>query len=176
MLQKLHKENFDKVYEIMEEAFPPDERRSYDEQKALLSNPNYRIYVLKDAENKDIKAFIAIYQFEKFTFIEHFATNSAYRNQGIGAFVLRELSALLQCKMCLEVEMPETKIAQRRIEFYKRNGFYVNEFEYIQPPISKGKKSIPMLIMTFGEAVSENEFVTIKDTVYRNVYGILNKQ
>ena len=40
MLQKLLEEDFDKVYRIMEESFPIDERRTYEEQKALLNNKN----------------------------------------------------------------------------------------------------------------------------------------
>lgn len=172
MLQKLRPENFDKVYEILQEAFPLDERRPYDEQKALLSEPKYSIYVLPDTEDKEMKAFVTVYQFKEFAYIEHFATNSRYRNQGLGAFLLNELSALLRCRLCLEVELPETEFAKRRIDFYKRNGFYVNEFAYMQPPISKGKKSIPLIIMTSGGTVSKSEFERIKEILYKNVYKI----
>lgn len=172
MLKKLQPENFDKVYAIMEEAFPPDERRTYDEQKALLLNRAYSVYTLTDTENDEIKSFITVYKFEKFSFLEHFATNPKYRNQGLGALVLRELSELLQCKICFEVELPDTEFAKRRIEFYKRNGFYLNGYEYTQPAISKGKKPIPLLIMTSGGSVTKGEFEEIKETLYKNVYGI----
>lgn len=172
MLQKLRPENFDKVYEILQEAFPLDERRPYDEQKALLSDPQYSIYVLPNTENREIKAFVSVYQFKEFAYIEHFATNSEYRNQGLGSLLLNELSDLLRCKMCLEVELPETELAKRRIDFYKRNGFYVNAFAYTQPPISRGKKSIPLIIMTTGGRASKREFEEIKEILYKKVYKI----
>lgn len=172
MLRKLQAANFDKVYEIMEEAFPSDERRSYGEQKALLSKPEYAVYVSTNPESEELEAFIALYRFDGFAFIEHFATNGAYRNRGIGSSVLNELSALLKCRMCLEAEMPETELARRRIGFYKRNGFYVNDFEYVQPPISKGKMPIPMIVMSSEAPLSKSEFASIKKSVYKNVYGI----
>ncbi len=173
MLQKLQAENFDRVYEILEEAFPADERRPYHEQKALLSNPKYTVYILPNAESTEIKAFIAIYRFRDLVYVEHFATNYKYRNQGLGSFILSELSKQFDCKICLEVELPETDAAKRRIEFYKRNGFWLNEFEYIQPPISKGKHPVPLMLMTSGGTVSEAKFESIKQTLYRNVYGII---
>ena len=68
MLQKIDKEEFDKVYMIMEEAFPDNERRSYEGEKSLLSLANYDIYVMKNLS--DIKAFVAIWDLEDYIFIE----------------------------------------------------------------------------------------------------------
>lgn len=146
MLKKMQIQNFDKVYSIMEEAFPIDERRTYEEQKALLSRGEYSIYILPNTDSDEIKAFITVYRFPEFAYVEHFAIDGKFRNQGLGSLILKELSDLLQCNICLEVELPETETAKRRIEFYKRNGFYLNEFAYLQPPISIGKKAIPLLL------------------------------
>ena len=104
--------DFDKVYRIMEESFPIDERRTYEEQKALLNNKLYSIYILSDIENDNIKAFIAIWQFDDFAFVEHFAVSSSYRNGGIGALILQEVQKLLSCMICLEVELPEEEMAK----------------------------------------------------------------
>ena len=89
MLQKIDKEEFDKVYTIMEEAFPDNERRSYEGQKSLLSLPNYKIHVMKDIS--DIKAFVAIWDLDDYIFIEHFAVNKNYRNQGLGSKIINEV-------------------------------------------------------------------------------------
>mgnify|MGYP000028292087 FL=1 len=175
MLEKLQSQDFDKVYAIMEEAFPFDERRTYDEQKELLSNPNYCVYVLYD-NRKDIKSFVTIYQFDEFAFIEHFATSNKYRKQGFGSLILNELFNLLNCRFCLEVELPETEFAKRRIEFYKRNGFFVNNFDYIQPPISEGKKALRLILMTSGGTLTKNEFEKTKAILYKKVYRINKKK
>ena len=170
MLQKLLERDFDKVYKIMEESFPIDERRTYEEQKALLNNKMYSIYVLTDSENDNIKAFIAIWQFNDLAFVEHFAVSSLYRNGGIGALILQEVKKLITCRICLEVELPKEEMAKRRIGFYERNGFFYNDYEYMQPPITKGRKEIPLRIMTSGEKVTKEQFKEIRDLLYKYVY------
>lgn len=169
MIEKLKLQDFDKIYELMKMSFPSDEYRIYHEQKALLNNPSYSIYVLF-SESKDIEAFIAVWKFDKFAFIEHFAVNPKYRNRGIGSNILNEIVEMIGKTVCLEVELPETEMAIRRISFYKRNNFFLNEYSYMQPPISEGKKAIPLLIMTLGSKVDEDTFEHIKDTLYTKVY------
>lgn len=169
MMTKLEFRYFDTIYSLMEESFPSEEYRSYDEQKALLNNPAYTIYVLNN-EHQDIMAFIAVWEFDDFAFIEHFAVNPNYRNGGIGARVLNEMVELLSITVCLEVEPPETEMAKRRIGFYKRNKFFLNDYPYMQPSISPGKAAIPLLIMTTGGTVDEATFEQMKDTLYAKVY------
>ena len=45
MLYKMREDEFEKVFAIMLKAFPIDERRTFDEQKALLSNTVFEIFV-----------------------------------------------------------------------------------------------------------------------------------
>ena len=169
MIEKLKIQDFDTIYDLMEMSFPGDEYRTYDEQKALLNNPAYSIYVLYN-ESQGINAFIAVWEFNKFAYIEHFVVNPEHRNGGIGAYILNELVELLSKTVCLEVEPPETEMASRRIGFYKRNNFFLNEYPYMQPPISQGKKAIPLFIMTSGSKVDEDIFEQIKSTLYTKVY------
>lgn len=172
MLRKMNETEFDTIFSIMEESFPIDEYRPYDEQKALLYDSKYHIYVLPDSNKEALRAFIAVWQLDDFAFIEHFAVNPVYRNQGLGSLILQEISGLLQCQICLEVELPQTDFARRRIGFYKRNGFYLNDYSYTQPPISAGRKPIPLFIMTSGEGISEERFEFMKQIIYREVYNV----
>lgn len=169
MIGRLKIRDFSKVYELMKMSFPSDEYRYYDEQKALLNNPAYSIYGLYN-ESQDIKAFIAVWQFSNFSFIEHFAVNPEHRNEGTGTYLLNEVIKMLPKPVCLEVEPPETEIAIRRISFYQRNNFFLNEYPYVQPPMSQGKKAIPLFIMTLGGKVDEDTFKYIKSTLYAKVY------
>ena len=171
MIQELNAEDFDKIYSLMKESFPPDEYRTYQEQKELLSNPQYRIYVLPDFKAKDIKAFIAVWKFDDFAFIEHFAVNPTYRNGGVGSSMLQETVKLLSCMICLEVELPNSEISKRRIGFYERNGFFINNYMYIQPPISNGRNPVPLKIMTSGNEITEDKFDEIKALLYKYVYN-----
>ena len=83
MIERLKKDDFDMVFGLMETSFPTSEHRTYSEQKALLDIPYYDIYIDKDENN--LKMFIAVWEFETFRFIEHFAVNPDLRNGGIGS-------------------------------------------------------------------------------------------
>lgn len=172
MLEMMKKDEFDQVFSLMERSFPTDEYRSYKEQKALLERPEYRIYVLHGIKHTDIRAFLAIWNLSDFTFLEHFASAPEVRGQGLGSAALREAGRLFSGQICLEVELPETEIAKRRIAFYERNGFYLNDNLYFQPPISKGKQKIPLMIMTSAGRVGKERFAEIRDRLFREVYQI----
>lgn len=89
MLYKMREEEFATVYKIMSESFPVDERRTFDEQIGLLTNPLFEILVWKDGDLGDVKGFISTYRLEGFCFVEHFAVSEKYRNEGIGRSVLK---------------------------------------------------------------------------------------
>ncbi len=168
-LRKIGVESFDAVFDIMEKSFPDDEYRDYEGQRALFSNPEYSIYVV-DGEGGDIKAFISVWDFGGFAYVEHFAVNPEYRNGGIGAQVLESLHELMGKQICLEVELPENELARRRIGFYTRNGFNLNEYDYIQPPMAEGKNPVPLLIMTSKETIDEERFKFLRSVLYDKVY------
>ena len=161
-IRKIDIEEFDAVYEIMEKSFPDDEYREYEEQKELFNKPEYSVYVV-DGQCGDgrIKAFSAVWEFDEFMFIEHLAVSPDSRNGGIGAAVLNALRNISDKQVCLEVELPDNELARRRIGFYSRNGFRLNNYPYIQPPMSEGKNPVPLLIMTTDREVEEREFVKI---------------
>ena len=170
MIRKLMREDFDSIFQIIEISFPEDEYRTYDEQKALLDNSAYEVYILSDLDDKAIKAFIAVWNFDSFAFIEHFAVNPTYRNNGIGSTFLREIVCMLGKMVCLEVEPPDNEMASRRICFYERNNFFLNKYPYTQPPISSGRNPVPLLIMTYGRYINKMEFAEIKGELFTHVY------
>lgn len=163
MLQRINETNFPEIYRIMQASFSDDEYRPYDEQLALFEEPEYRIYYMP-------AGFLAVWEFESFIYIEHFAVDPALRNSGTGSAMLQELVKQYQKPICLEVELPEDELTRRRIGFYERNGFVFNEYPYIQPPISKGKSPVPLRIMTYRSEITREEFQKMKEILYRRVY------
>lgn len=163
MLQRINETNFPEIYRIMQASFSDDEYRPYDEQLALFEEPEYRIYYMP-------AGFLAVWEFESFIYIEHFAVDPALRNSGTGSAMLQELVKQYQKPICLEVELPEDELTRRRIGFYERNGFVFNEYPYIQPPISKGKSPVPLRIMTYKSEITREEFQKMKEILYRRVY------
>ena len=68
------------------------------------------------------------------------------------------------------VRMPDNDTARRRIGFYKRCGFSLNEYPYIQPSLGEGKSPVPLLIMTTGGEIDEECFAKLRDELYSVVY------
>lgn len=154
---------------MMEEAFPKEEIRTYEGQLALLENPYYWLKRKVDEEGNLI-AFMAVWEFEDFCFVEHLAVSRQARGNGIGGQMMREYMRQSVKPVVLEVELPETDIAKRRIGFYQRLGFQLNGFAYQQPPMRKGHGWYPLLIMSFPSSLTEEEFEPIKKKIYREVY------
>lgn len=170
MLQKLDMEDFGKVYELMEESFPDDEYRSFGAQKALLENPLYSIYSIYD-DMCNINAFVCIWVFDEFIYVEHLAVSKKYRNKGLGSDILRELDKKFQKMICLEVERPDNIIKRKRIDFYKKNGFFLSTYEYLQPAYSEEKNVVSLFIMTTGREIDKAQFEKIRFVLYSQVYG-----
>ena len=182
MLQFTSQSDFSEIYRIMQASFSDDEYRPYDEQLALFEKPEYRIYYMSAIEMERVSnhstgnstmhaaGFLAVWEFESFTYIEHFAVDPVLRNSGTGSAMLQELVRKYQKQICLEVELPEDELTRRRIGFFERNGFVFNEYPYIQPPISKGKSPVPLRIMTYGSAITQDTFEEMKRVLYQRVY------
>ncbi len=70
--------DFEKVYAIMEEAFPPAETWPYEKAKELIAEPDYRILCVKSKKEK-LAGFLAIRDFPTFNFAEYFAIRKSMR-------------------------------------------------------------------------------------------------
>lgn len=172
MLKKINRSAYDKVYTLLADSFPREERRSREGQERLLDNPRYQIYVPgKDADGT-VSGFAAVWDFETFRYLEHFAVDPALRGGGIGSDMLKDLTERGKRRICLEVEPPDTAMAKRRIAFYERNGFFLNPYAYMQPSLGEGRPAIPLLIMTSGSMAKEAAFCEMRDLLYRHVYQV----
>lgn len=166
MIEKLEIQEFDAVYALMERSFPLEEYRPYEAQKALLQDPVYTIYAVKEKEK--ILGFAAVWELGDWLFLEHLAVEPECRNRGIGAQLLQFLSE----RHCfLEVEPPVTELTCRRVGFYQRNGFFLNDYPYEQPSLGEGRSAVPLYIMTSGCAITPEEFAKLKYLLYSRVYG-----
>ena len=179
-LEKLDRSDFEEVYRIMEQSFPADERRKKEGQQKLLDEEKYELLGVRNEgvllafwrHRANIKrlAFLAVWEFAEFVFIEHFAVSEKARNSGIGGKMLEELARQKAGKVVLEVELPEDSLKKRRIGFYERHGFTFNEYPYIQPPMGEDRHEIPLRIMSAPEPLSEDEFQSVRTELYESVY------
>lgn len=68
--------------------------------------------------------------------------------------------------------MPLEEMAQRRINFYKRQGFVLWEKEYQQPPYKNGDPFLPMYLMVYGSLQCKQDFDTVKKKIHKEVYNV----
>ncbi len=169
-LEKLERRDFDAVWKLMEESFPVDERRGRSGQEAILAESRYSLYGTHTAGI--LTAFLAVWEFGNFSFIEHFAVKRDCRNGGLGAKLLGQLLSRVKVPVILEVELPGTDLAGRRIAFYERCGFVRNPYAYIQPALSAEGKAIPLGIMSYPGGISEAAFQAVRSVLYESVYHV----
>lgn len=164
-------QEFAAVYELMQLSFPRDEIRPAQGQRALLAHPEYQVLVSHDSAGV-VSGMMAVWQFEDFVFLEHFAVSPASRGGGRGTRMLQALLRECVKPVCLEVELPQDDLTRRRIAFYERNGFFLNDFDYIQPPMAEGQHPVPLRIMSRGLRLNAEQFAALRDTLYRVVYPL----
>ena len=105
--------------------------------------------------------FITYWDFDRFYYVEHFATNPALRNGGYGKRTLEHLCEHLKYPIVLEVERPVEEMAKRRINFYQRHGFTLWEKDYY-----------PMYLMVHGNLDAEKDYEEIRHKLHTVVYGV----
>ncbi len=160
-------EAFEKVFGIMQEAFPPAEYRPKQKQFELLKDNNYRL-TASYGEN-GITAFIGGWYLNGFMFVEHFAVSSRFRNRGIGSAFLKEYISTLSLPVVLEVENLTDDISLRRIEFYKRLGFILTDICYDQPNFQNHSTTIPLRIMYHPNGKTL-DVSSVKDEIFKKIY------
>lgn len=156
---------------LMEESFPPEERRTAEAQQHITDcNPYFRPHYIMDEEK--FIGLVNYWQFKDFVYIEHLATDPSIRGGGYGGRVLDLLKTQINLPIVLEVEHPDNEIARRRINFYTRHGYSLwTEREYIQPPYAEGRPWLPLLLMVNGPLNEEKDFERIRITLYKQVYN-----
>lgn len=165
----------DKEYAFAEQllmtAFPPEEHRELETQRDFTDN-NELFYNNIILENDIPMGIVSFWNFNDFYYIEHFAISPDYRNGGCGKKVLEYLNQQISAPIVLEVELPETEMSKRRINFYKRIGYKLIQEEYYQPPYRKQDNKLPMFLMVYDQNQEITDFTPIKKKLYKYVYNV----
>ncbi len=158
--------------ELFESAFPDEERPPFSKLKDRdAANFHFLVATIDDDEPIGILSY---WTFEEFTYIEHFAVAKEFRGQGLGRAVFLNFMAQHSNQVVLEIEMPNTETAERRLEFYGDMGFTRNPQEYWQPNYNGKGLAVPMIVMSKYE-LDDGEFEDVKDILYKKVYGYTPK-
>lgn len=156
---------------LLTDSFPPEERRDVAVWRSYtLSKPHFHNMLVCDDDRR--VALVTYWHFGSFCYVEHFAVSAAFRFCGYGGRILSLLqSQLSPLPIVLEVELPDTELSRRRIDFYRRNGFSLLPVDYRQPPYRPGDASIPMHLMA-NDSLTEGQIAAACRTIYKDVYGV----
>lgn len=161
----------DQVEITYNRSFPENERRAFSLVKELIrQEPRFTLYTLhKDSE---YAGFITTWELDDFSYVEHFAIDESARNGGIGGKAMKQVIAMCNRPVVLEVELPADEMSRRRIGFYERLGFVLDNHSYRQPPYREGDSWLEMRLMAYGPLALETSFESVRDLIYHHVYGV----
>ena len=164
-------EHYPFVESLMQTAFPLQERRNADLQREYTDNKAH-FYTLVIMEENEPIGFITYWKLDDFHYIEHFAISEGVRNKGYGQEALKQLKEEIEGLIVLEAEEPIDELTKRRINFYQRQGFSLQDIQYQQPPYRKGDDWFPMKLMTLRDKNFSSEFERIKESIYKEAYNL----
>lgn len=159
---------FARCREIYCANFPENEQRELEEQIRIINEyPNYSFYALSPREDEGVVlGIIAFWRFKHSYFAEHLAIDDKFKGLGYGTTAieyLKEQTDMERVPLLLEVEVPKSDTDIKRIAFYNRLDFDINEITHFQPPFHKGEQPLEMKLMTYPYQISEKEYRIFKE-------------
>jgi len=160
-------EEFSQFWAIYDSSFPVDEKRDKQTQRRLLTNNKYKI--IPYYNNGKMVGFIALWILGDIVFLEHLAIKKEFRGKGYGTKILKDVKRRFPGRLVLEVEPPKDETTIRRIKFYKKAGFHLNEHHYVQPPLGRNKKPVTLKIMSYLNLIPSEEFDYLVRYIHNNI-------
>lgn len=170
--QPLLMQEFNTFYQILKDHFPTKEVKEYSYVKEMFESGNAHALVQK--EDDTIIGALCYMEVEEYVFIDYFVIIDAFQGKQLGQQMLQYFKNTINKPIILEVELPTDDISKRRIAFYERMGFILNEHEYVVPPIRSLKCPIYFLLMTDTSPLTKEQFNKIYPKILKIVYGFTN--
>lgn len=144
---------FPSFWELYEESFPRNERRSYDHQRTAFHSPHY--YMGLYVEGDRVNGLLGYWEFDDYIYIEHLAVNPSLRGGGYGTRILAGLIDTTEKTLILEIEPVESEYTMKRFRFYERLGFKTNPYAHIQPLYhDDDPEGFMLMILTYPHPLS----------------------
>lgn len=171
IFEDLELSEFDIFYNILLDNFPTKEIKDYSYMKDTFKKGIFKVLVLKEC-NKII-GILSYYDGGEFTFIDYFAISGDQKGKGLGSKMLEYFIKMVNKLVILEVEYPEDEQSRRRIAFYQRSEFILNnQYKYSVPPVRNLKQRLYFHLMSYPRAITDNEYNLYYPKILKLVYGI----
>lgn len=146
---------FDDAMKIYEASFPIFEQRTLKNQIEALENEMYYSSII--CENGKLIGIVFYWKYGKYTYIEHLAISPSLRGKNYGSKILRDF-----CKdnkdTILEIDNPIDEISIKRLKFYSKIGFKLQDFEHIHPPYRQEYDGHYLKVLSFNRDLSKEEY------------------
>ena len=148
---------WENIQRIMDGEFKKTghEQRLPDEQRAVLSHPEYHFIQLFDGA--EFVGLLLYWEAEDFRYVEHFCVRPELRGRRYGAKALEELGRDGKT-VVLEIDPPVDDIARRRQGFYQRCGFAVNPYPHVHPPYRPEYPGHELVVLSSPRALTPAEY------------------
>ncbi len=162
----IENEAFRRAFALYQISFPAHEQRRLEDQRSAMADPRYFCESIWDGET--FCGLMFYWELDGFSYIEHFAVDSVSRSQGIGSKCLSAFCAKKK-RIILEIDPLVDEISVRRKGFYERLGFHYNGYSYTHPSYRTGCTPHQLLIMSWPNPITEEEF----DTFSRDLWHVV---
>ena len=162
-------DDFNLIWNMLSESFDTTVLREKQLLKQMIAGGQCQYFLEKDASQK-IDGALLWCDLKDFIFLEYLVVTPEMRGRGIGQKILSNFLNEKNRTVILEVEIPRSKNDRKRIEFYKKLNFHLNEYPYTVPPFHVGDAPLDLMIMSFPKALSEKTFHTTRDVIFESLY------
>lgn len=147
---------WEETWEIYKQSFPVFERRLLNNQIEAMEEESYHCVVA--VQNNQVVGMIFYWEWEESIYIEHFAIHPDLRGQSYGSAILKEFVESTSKVVILEIDPPIDEISKKRLSFYKRLGFYMNDYQYTHPPYRKDRIPHELKILSYNQYLDEKAY------------------
>jgi GNAT superfamily N-acetyltransferase len=155
------------VMKIYHDSFVMSEEKTPEDILRLSKDKNADYYAIED-EQGSVIGLLFLEKYKYLVFIDYFAIDRRYRDEGYGSQALRKLAEIYPdpWKICLEVDISaDTPVNRERIAFYRRN-------HYEMSPYTVSVFGTPMNIMTYNGKVSFQEYYKLREMVTLDIKSL----
>lgn len=153
------------VWKLYVNSFPDYERRGIEAHINALADCLFyanEIYV-----DYKVIGLLFYWKFSNYIFIEHFAIDESLRGKNYGSLVLQKfISDNDDLLLILEIEPPIDDISNRRLRFYEKLGFKMNDYYYEHPSFSSINPHVHELkLMSYPRYITKDELIVFRENM-----------
>lgn len=137
-------------------SFPVFEQRTEQQQKAAFASWRYHLDLYYKEEV--FVGFIAYWEFDRYSYVEHFAVHETHRSLGYGTQLLRLFMSKQANQVVLEIDPVVDEKSDARWRFYQRCAMSKNAYPHIHPPYREAYPGHSLIVLSSGGPLDQEVY------------------